>query len=90
MRVSLPALAREAGAGYELAFFELLRQRIFSLIQEEECDLELTGLEPCVKTLRARKLWSRECETLRSEIVSFTRMQTALAASARDVSCALA
>lgn len=90
VRVSLLAMAHEAGAGYELAFFELLRRRVFALVQDEDCDFELTGLEPCVKVLRARKLWSRECEALRSEIVLFTRMQTALAAEEKEVSCALA
>jgi hypothetical protein len=75
VQISLLDLAREAGSGYELAFFEMLRRRIQGLISQRATHLEIFSLEPCVKTLRARKVWSRDCDALRSEIVQFVREQ---------------
>jgi len=88
-RVSLMELARDAGNCYELAFFEILGRRIWELAHEQRCDFELFDLEACVKLLRGKKVWSRDCDVLQSEIVSFTRQQTTLAASENDVTFAL-
>ena len=90
VRVSLMELAREAGDCYELAFFEKLGRRIWELVREQRCDFALLDLEPCVKWLRGRKVWSRDCDALQAEIVSFTRQQTALAAAENDMTFALA
>ncbi len=90
VQISLVELAREAGTGYELAFFEMLARRIQEIVRHENAHFELFGLEACVKMLRSRKVWSRDCDTLRAEIVSFTRTQTGLAASRREVSFSLA
>ncbi|HEV7866627.1 MAG TPA: hypothetical protein VGO90_03030, partial [Chthoniobacteraceae bacterium] len=89
VQVSLLELAVEAGSGYELAFFDGLGRRIQSLMTERNCCFEFFGLEPCVKLLRARKAWSRDCEALRAEIVSFARTQTGTVAAQRDVFFAL-
>lgn len=88
--VSLVELAREAGTGYELAFFEMLGRRIQELCREKSCCFELLGLEPCVKLLRARKTWSRDCDALRNEIVSFAREQTGTAAADHEITFSLA
>ena len=85
VQVSLLALAREAGSGYELAFFEKLRRRLRELVHEKNCHFELVGLEPCVKLLRARKQWGAECEALRTEIVLFTREQTGTATADHEI-----
>jgi hypothetical protein len=90
VRVSLLELARHAGDCYELAFFEILGRRIWELAREQRCDFALVDLEPCVKFLRGRKVWSRDCDALQSEIVSFARQQTALAAAENDATFALA
>jgi hypothetical protein len=90
VQVSLVELAREAGSGYELAFFEMLGRRIQELCREKNSCFELLGLELCVKVLRARKVWSRDCEVLRSEIVSFAREQNSSAAADHEVTFALA
>ncbi len=90
VRVSLMALAREAGECYELAFFELLGRRIWELTREQCFEFALHDLEPCVKWLRGRKVWSRDCDALQAEIVSFVRQQTALAAASNDTAFALA
>ncbi|MEA3207723.1 MAG: hypothetical protein QOE70_780 [Chthoniobacter sp.] len=76
VQISLVELARAAGTGYELAFFDQLGRRIQELLQEKNSHFELLDLEPCVKLLRARKVWSRDCDALRAEIVSFAREQT--------------
>lgn len=89
-RVSLVELAREAGSGYELAFFDALGRRIQDLLRDENGHFELYGLERCVKMLRSRKSWSRGCDALRAEIVSFVREQTGIAAAQAEVSFSLA
>jgi hypothetical protein len=90
VRVSLMALAREAGDCYELGFFEVLGRRIWELVREQRCDFALFDLEPCVKWLRRRKVWSRDCDALQAEIVSFVRQQAEIAADGNDTAFALA
>lgn len=85
VQVSLVELARAAGAGYELAFFAHLGSRIAQLFAERSFYFELHGLEQCVKLLRARKVWSRDCDALRAEIVSFTREQAAAARAGQEI-----
>lgn len=79
VRLSLVDIAREAGTGYELVFFQRLRGKLETLLGSGATFFELTGLAPCVKHLRSRKGWSRECDALRAEIVSFVRTQTGAA-----------
>lgn len=88
VRVSLLQLAREAGTGYELAFFQQLASRLRELAESSE-HFELHSLEPCVKLLRARKVWCRDCDALREEIVSFTREHTGTAAAKHPVTFSL-
>ena len=76
MKISLVEIAQAAGAGYELAFFDLLARRLDDALGGDGGCFELFGIERCVKMLRAKKVWSRDCETLRDEIVSFTRDRT--------------
>lgn len=75
-QLNLVELAREAGSGYELAFFNCLRDRLQTLIGAGATEVDLVGLTSCVKQLRARKSWSRGCNDLQEEIVSFVRTQT--------------
>jgi hypothetical protein len=86
-QLNLVELAREAGSGYELAFFNRLRDRLQSLIGAGTTEVNLVGLSSCVKQLRARKSWSHGCNDLQEEIVSFVRTQTlATPATAREIS----
>jgi hypothetical protein len=78
-RISLLELAKKAGTGYELAFFELLRSVMHQFLATRAAYFELFDLELCVKELRARKLWSRDCEALREEIIAFLREQVGAA-----------
>ena len=75
-RVSLVELAQEAGDGFELAFFFALSRRLRDVMQLGGSYCELHGLEHCVKVLRRRRAWSRECAALQAEIVTFAREHT--------------
>jgi hypothetical protein len=77
VRISLLELAKKAGSGYELAFFELLGQATRQLLVSRTAYFELFDLELCVKELRNRRVWSRDCQALRDEVVSFLRDQLA-------------
>src|SRR5580704_16497085 len=71
--VSLIDIAHEAGAGYELAFFDLLEKRLNALIETGVDNLRLCSLQACVKNLRCTRVWTRACDALREEIVCFIR-----------------
>jgi hypothetical protein len=89
IKISLVELAQAAGAGYELAFFNLLGRRLHEAARDEGSYFELFGLERCVKLLRAKKLWSRDCDALRDEIVCFTRLQSGSAFASAEVQFSL-
>lgn len=89
VRISLVDLAQAADTGYELAFFRGLRERMHTALASGAPHFELCGLETCVKLLRGRKSWTRECDALRDEIVFFTREQTGTAAAQHDVTVSL-
>jgi hypothetical protein len=71
--LSLSALAEEAGPGYELEFFRLLKERIQPAFCAPASSLEIYGLQSCVRHLQSVKTWSRSCSLLRNEIVNFLR-----------------
>ena len=78
-RISLVELAQQAGNGFELAFFHTLSRTLGEVLGTGGSYCELHGLEQCVKVLRKKKSWSRSCDELRSEIVTFARDRTASA-----------
>jgi len=80
VRISLLELAKKAGSGYELAFFELLGRGMQQLLATRAAYFELYDLEICVKELRARKVWARDCQALREHIVEYLRNRLAGAA----------
>ncbi len=73
--LSLSDLAQEAGPGYELAFFRLLKERVQPALSDQASNLDFSGLQSCVRHLRSAKTWSRSCSELRTEIVNFLRAQ---------------
>ncbi len=89
VRLSLVELAREAGTGYELAFFNRLGRQLQTLLKGGTTFFELVGLARCVKQLRARKCWSRECDALQAEIVSFVRTQTSTTPTQEEITVRL-
>lgn len=87
--ISLLDVAIEAGAGYELAFFDILEKRLGTLIHNQIDTLRLDCLQPCVKHLRGTKVWTRGCDPLREEIVCFVREKLGGAFSKSRLDCTL-
>lgn len=71
VRISLSELARRAGTGYELVFFQLLQEQLQSATYGGVSRVECHGIKPCVKRLVATKKWSKRCESLHEEISDF-------------------
>jgi hypothetical protein len=87
--ISLLEIAIEAGAGYELAFFDGLEKRIHALIRTGTHTLNLFGLQACVKHLRGTKTWSRSCDALREEVVCFIREKLGSLGDPAELNCSL-
>lgn len=87
--ISLLDIAHHAGAGYELAFFDLLEKRIGSLIEIGADSFQLCSLQSCVKRLRGAKTWTRACDALREEIVCFVREKLTTAPSPARLNCSV-
>src|SRR5438046_10180 len=87
--ISLLDIAHHAGAGYELAFFDLLEKRMSSLIETGADNLRLCSLQSCVKHLRGVKTWTRACDALREEIVCFVRERLTAEADFPRLECSL-
>lgn len=88
-RIFLNEIAREAGEGFELAFFQLLSSRIRDVRTAGAVQIDCEGLRDCVKFLRRAKNWRRDCAGLQYEIVHFVRAQVAAAEAERAVSLQL-
>src|SRR5216117_1681319 len=87
--ISLLDIARHAGAGYELAFFDLLEKQIAALVATRVDNLQLCSLQPCVKHLRGAKTWTRACDALREEIVCFVRERLTTATHFSRLDCSV-
>src|SRR5499427_4190948 len=87
--ISLLDIAQHAGAGYELAFFDLLEKRIHTLIETGVDNLQLCSLQSCVKHLRGVKTWTRACDALRVEIVCFVREKITATPGVARLDCSL-
>jgi hypothetical protein len=74
-KLSLAELALQAGPGYELAFFQLLRDKIRPALNNQASNLHVYGLRSCVRQLQSAKTWSHGCSRLRNEIVAFVRAE---------------
>ncbi len=81
-RLSLAELVREAGEGYELAFFGLLESRLRRVASSHAALLEIHDLSPCLRLLAKRR--RRHLKNgLRGEIVEFIRQFGRIAGNAR-------
>lgn len=87
--ISLFEIAYAAGAGYELAFFDMLSRRLDLLLQTHVISVLLVALNPCVKHLRGTRVWSRSCDVLRAEIVTFVRDKLSVAKDLPELNCSL-
>lgn len=87
--ISLFEMAMEAGAGYELAYFDGLARRVESLLQTRVNTVQFIALNAAVKHLRGTRVWSRACDTLRSEIVCFIREKISAEADVSQLNCSI-
>jgi hypothetical protein len=81
-RISLAELARAAGCGYELAFFDLLRSRLREALDAKVERLEICDAHSGIKLLRSAKNWRRDCSGLLDEVVHFVRKELDLSSGA--------
>jgi hypothetical protein len=73
VHLSLTDLVREAGEGYELAFFDLLKGRLRRIAGSHAERLEIHDLTPCLRMLGGKRGRRNYREGLRGEIVGFIR-----------------
>ncbi len=71
--VSLVRAALEAGNGFELAFFEMLRAELADLRAAGAEVIHFTGLRESALILRGTDKWCRQCDRMLAEIESFLR-----------------
>jgi hypothetical protein len=69
--VSLVRAAMEAGNGFELAFFEMLRSELANLRAAGAEEIRFTGLKESSMILRGATKWNKQCEALLNEIEIF-------------------
>jgi len=84
-RISLVELARDAGHGYELLFFNLLRSRMREAIEARVEKVEITDAHLGIKMLRSAKIWRRDCSGLLDEVVIFVREELSASAAVGEV-----
>lgn len=68
VRISMSELARRAGSGYELLFFQLLSDSIHSAVASGPQRVELHGMKSGIRRLMGARRWSERCELLREEL----------------------
>lgn len=71
--ISLLEIAKDAGSGFEMGFFQILRNRLYEVLSKEVLRLRCSDLKGCVKFLRGGKRWNKDCGMLQEEIVCFIR-----------------
>lgn len=71
--LSLSRAAKEAGNGFELAFFNQIHDEIEDLKVHGVEVLRFTGTRDCVKMLRGVDRWTTPCEQLHDEIMTFLK-----------------
>lgn len=71
IRISLTELARKAGPGFELGFFQLLSRQFRSAADCGARQLVCYGLKASVKKLATAEKWSPRCRRLEAEIRDF-------------------
>ena len=83
LSLSLDDLAREAGEGFELRFFQLLDARLRELAELGAPAIALTASHDGVKRLCATKYWTQTCRQLEGEIATFLRTRMAASEGCR-------
>ena len=84
--MDLGILAAESGRGFELAFFQRLREELVHQLAESPEVVRFKGLRGCVKQLSGARRWSTRCQTLNDQIVEYLRHCWSSCPRARTVS----
>ena len=87
--VSLYEIAEAAGAGYELAFFDLLEKRVHSLVETGATGMHFFGLQPAIKHLRGVKIWTRACDACARKSPVSSAKRSAARRKSRNLSCSI-
>jgi hypothetical protein len=69
--VSLIPAARQAGNGFELAFFESLRRELEDLRSAGAEEIRFIGLKESALILRGSEKWDKHCDAIAREIEAF-------------------
>jgi hypothetical protein len=77
-------LAQRAGTGFELRFYDILRDHIQKASTNGSDSYVFTGLRRCVKFLAGHQRWRNRCRVINDEIVEFIR-ETLGRAATEDV-----
>ena len=72
-RSDLHQLARDSGAGGELAFYLLLREEMRRCVRQGERLVRFHGLRGAVKELVGAQRWSWRCRTMEEQIITYLR-----------------
>lgn len=80
-------LAAEGEGGFELFFFNRLREELRCKLGDGPRVVRFRGLRQCVKRLTGAKRWTPRCQDLNDRIVDYLR--TCLTTEARGTGCAL-
>ncbi len=70
-RLCLSRLAEDAGAGFELMFFQLLGERVAAVRESGARTLHCSELRPAVQRINGTERWNEDCERLQTEILDF-------------------
>jgi len=81
VQLSLTELVREAGDGYELAFFGILGDRLRRVAGSHAARLEIRDLSDCLRLMGTRR---KKARGLREEIVGFIRQHGQSVGTARS------
>lgn len=69
--ISLERAAKDAGEGFELAFFNELQLELSQLKQVGANEIFFCHLEECIRILTQKQEWTRECENLEADILDW-------------------
>lgn len=71
--ISLERAARDAGNGYELAFFHELQTELLNLKATGASDVYFSHVEECVHILKQTETWDEECAELEADIIDWLK-----------------
>lgn len=73
VEANLEEMAAETGRGFELAFFQRLREKVRDSLAVAPTVVRFHGLRGCVKQLSGARRWTPRCQVLHDQIVQYLR-----------------